>query len=116
MVDLVKELENLSHLYHIDYFNTGTTRNPDNIPLVHDIIKASSNGFCTVMVSDHREIDFEAAHRTAALMKRLSKITGDGFANLRFAALFNTRPGSPFYPAAYTAILGRLFAIALRFC
>lgn len=101
MVNLVKELEGFSRLYHIDYFNTGTTRKPDNIPIVHDIIKSSSNGFCTVTISDHKEIDYEAARRTAALMKRLSKITGDGFANLRFAALFNTRPGSPFYPAAY---------------
>jgi uncharacterized protein (UPF0210 family) len=101
MVSLVKRLEDFSHLYHIDYFNTGTTRNPDNIPIVHDIIKSSSHGFCTVTVSDHKEIDYEAARRTASLMKRLSKITDDGFANLRFAALFNTQPGSPFYPAAY---------------
>ncbi|GAF99709.1 unnamed protein product, partial [marine sediment metagenome] len=35
------------------------------------------------------------------MIKKLSRISEDGFDNLRFAALFNTKPGSPFYPASY---------------
>jgi len=34
-------------------------------------------------------------------MIKLSKISEDGFANLRFAGLFNSKPGGPFFPAAY---------------
>ena len=51
--------------------------------------------------SNDKNINFEAAKQTAKLMIKLSKVDPDGFTNLRFAALFNTKPGSPFYPAAY---------------
>lgn len=101
IVRLVKELEDFTHRYNIDFFNIGTTINPKHIQLIYDIIKGISNGFCTVTISDKKQINYEAARQTARLMKRLSRISKDGFANLRFAALFNTRPGSPFYPAAY---------------
>jgi uncharacterized protein (UPF0210 family) len=101
IVNLVKELENLTHKYSVEYFNIGTTINPKHIPLIYDTIKSTSNGFCTAVISDGKQINHEAARQTARLIKRLSRISEDGFANLRFAALFNTKPGSPFYPAAY---------------
>jgi uncharacterized protein (UPF0210 family) len=37
----------------------------------------------------------------AEVIARCAPITPEGFANLRFAALANVRPGSPFFPAAY---------------
>jgi len=37
----------------------------------------------------------------AGIIQKASAITPDGFANLRFAALANVPPGSPFFPAAY---------------
>jgi len=101
IVTLVKDLEDLTRKYGVEYFNIGTTINPKRIPLIYDAIASTSNGFCTVAISDDKRINFEAARQTARLMKRLSRISEDGFANLRFAALFNTEPGSPFYPAAY---------------
>jgi uncharacterized protein (UPF0210 family) len=101
ILDLVKELETFTHKYNIDYFNIGTTINTKRVPLIYDIIKSTATGFCTVMISDNKQVNHEAARGTARLMKRLSKISKGGFANLRFAALFNTKPGSPFYPAAY---------------
>jgi len=101
IVTLVKELENLTQKYNVEYFNIGTTINPKHVPLLYDIIESTSNGFCTVVVSDGKQINYEAAGQTAQLMKKLSRISKDGFANLRFAALFNTKPGGPFYPAAY---------------
>ncbi len=100
IIKLVKNLEKSTHRYNIDYFSVGTTVNPENMPLVHDIIKNTSNGFCTTTVCNG-EINYDAAKKTAALMKNLSTIDKDGFANLRFAALFNTEPKSPFYPASY---------------
>lgn len=101
IVELVKRLEESINNYNIDHFNVGTTFDPKNMPLVYDIVKNTSDGFCTTMICDRETIDYEAARQTARLMKGLSKIDKDGFANLRFAALFNTEPGSPFYPAAY---------------
>ncbi|MBW2338747.1 MAG: DUF711 family protein [Deltaproteobacteria bacterium] len=101
IVELAKQLEGLARKYSIDYSNVGTTTNTELIPVIYDIIKNTSHMFCTVLVCDNKQVKHESARRTAKLMKRLSTISKDGFANLRFAAIFNTRPGSPFYPAAY---------------
>jgi uncharacterized protein len=101
IVKLVRDLELLAHKYAIDYFNIGTTINPKLIPIIYDMIKNTSTMFCTTLVSDSKKIHYRAARQTAKAMKRLSNISEEGFANLRFAAIFNTKPGSPFYPAAY---------------
>jgi uncharacterized protein (UPF0210 family) len=101
IVRLVRELEDLANIYAVDYFNVGTTNNPRLIPLIYDMIKATSKLFCTTLIADNTRIDHEAARRTAALMKRLSTISPDGFSNLRFAALCNSGPGGAFFPAAY---------------
>ena len=101
IIKLVKCLDKSTQENNLNFFNIGTTFNAKNIPLIYDILKNTSNCFCTTMISDDRQINYEAARQTAKLMKKLSIMTRDGFTNLRFAALFNTKPGSPFYPAAY---------------
>jgi len=101
IIKLVKELERATQKYNLGYFNIGTTYSTENIPLIYDIIQSTSSGFCTVLVSDDKQICYNAARQTAKLMRKLSKIKNDGFANLRFAALFNTKPGCPFYPSSY---------------
>jgi len=101
MIELVKEFESCVQKYSIDYFNIGTTFDPQLIPLIYDMIQNTSTMFCTTFISDSTTINYEVAQHTAQVMKRLSTIQEDGFANLRFAGIFNTKPGSPFYPAAY---------------
>ena len=101
ILNLVKQLEEYTKKYGLDFFNIGTTTKPENISLIYEILENTSVGFCTSMICDDKTINFEAAKQTAKLMIRLSKVDPDGFTNLRFAALFNTKPGSPFYPAAY---------------
>jgi uncharacterized protein (UPF0210 family) len=101
IMDLSKRLEDLILKHRIDYFNMGTTRNVKKMPLVYELIKNTTRGFCTVMVSDERNINIEAARQAARTIKRLSFLEEDGFTNLRFAAIFNTKPGSPFYPGAF---------------
>ena len=101
IIKLTKELDSYTKKYNLGYFNIGTTYNPRNIPMIYDIIESTNRGFCTVFVSDDKQINFNAARKTAKLIKKLSKINKDGFANLRFAALFNTKPGCPFYPSSY---------------
>jgi len=101
IIRLVKELEALVHKYKLDYFNIGTTFDPKLIPVIYDMIQNTSTMFCTTLISDSKTINYTLARQTAKVMKRLSTIQEDGFATLRFAAIFNTKPGSPFYPAAY---------------
>jgi uncharacterized protein (UPF0210 family) len=101
IVGLAKRLEDLILKHQIDYFNMGTTYDTKNMPLVFELIKNTMRGFCTVMVSDGKNINIEAARQAAKIIKKLSRVDADGFTNLRFAAIFNTKPGSPFYPGAF---------------
>jgi hypothetical protein len=97
----VQNLENFSKKYRIGYFNIGTTYNPHHIEILYKVIKKTTRGFCSVYISDEKQIHYEAARHTARLIKKLSKIDAAGFANLRFAGLFDVKPGTPFFPAAY---------------
>jgi uncharacterized protein (UPF0210 family) len=101
IVSVAKELEDFTRTYAIDFFNMGPTNNLNLIPLIYHMIENTTTLFCTALISDEKHIDYEAARRTAALIKMLSKIGEDGFSNLRFAALCNTKPGGAFFPAAY---------------
>jgi uncharacterized protein (UPF0210 family) len=101
IIELAKQLESLTYKHCIDYFNMGTTLNLKNIPLVYELIKNTTRGFCTVSVSDEKTINTHAARLAARIIKKLSVLDADGFANLRFAAIFNTKPGGPFYPGAF---------------
>ena len=98
---LVKDLEALASDYGIDYFSIGTTASVQHVPEIFHIIRNCERGFCSVLVSDDKRIHFDSARQAARLVRKLSRISEDGFANLRFAALFNMKPGSPFFPAAY---------------
>ena len=101
IIRLVRDLETLVQKYTVDYFNIGTTFDPKLIPIIYDMINNTTTMFCTTIISDNKKINYTLARQTAKVMKMLSTVQEDGFANLRFAAIFNTKPGSPFYPAAY---------------
>jgi uncharacterized protein (UPF0210 family) len=79
----------------------GTTRDVKNMPFVYELIKNTTRGFCTVLVCDEKNINIDAARQAAKIINKLSVLDADGFTNLRFAAIFNTKPGSPFYPGAF---------------
>jgi uncharacterized protein (UPF0210 family) len=74
----------------------------DSYAAIPEAIAASRNIFFSGMMADARfGISLPAMQACADIITRCSSITPDGFANLRFAALANVRPGSPFFPAAY---------------
>jgi len=57
--------------------------------------------FSGSMTTPKGSVSLQAVHECAGIIQRASGISPDGFANLRFAALANVPPGSPFFPAAY---------------
>jgi len=101
ILEVLTKIQELSAKNNLSYFNLGTTFEAKNINIIYDFIKNSSTGFCTATLANSKKINQEAIYETAKLIKRLSTLSPDGFANLRFAALFNLKAGSPFYPAAY---------------
>ena len=74
----------------------------DGYAVIPEAIAASPNIFFSGVMADARfGISPPAMQACAEVITRCSSITPDGFANLRFTALANVKPGSPFFPAAY---------------
>jgi len=70
--------------------------------VVPESIAATKNVFFGGVMADRRRgLDLEAVRRCAEIIVQCAPIEPNGFANLRFAALANVKPGSPFLPAAY---------------
>ena len=74
----------------------------DSFAVIPEAIAAAQNVFFSGAMADARfGIAMPAVQACADVITRCSTISPDGFANLRFAALANVRPGSPFFPAAF---------------
>ncbi|MBN1273493.1 MAG: DUF711 family protein [Candidatus Aminicenantes bacterium] len=101
MKSLLRRLSSLLPSEGFDYFSLGTTFSPQNIPLIFSWLETAPPAFATTMICDRNKVNHEAVHGTVKLIKKLAGLEPRGFANLRFAALFNTPPGSAFFPAAY---------------
>jgi uncharacterized protein (UPF0210 family) len=82
-------------------------------PVIPEAIAASKNIFFSGVTADSRfGLSVSAAQACAEVITRCATITPDGFANLRFAALANVKPGAPFFPAAYHDVNELAFAVA----
>ena len=114
IIELVKNFEKSSKKYNIDYFNIGPTYINKNISHIYDIIKNTTIGFCTAHLSKKNNINYDGISQTSKLIKKLSKINNNGFANLRFAALFNVKSGCPFYPSSYHGKKYQTFSIGFE--
>lgn len=84
-----------------DYFNIGPVSTIDHISWLPSILEEYPTGFCTVNLCKNNQVELKKAWETAKLIKKISKIEKQGFANLRFAALCNIQPNTPFYPASF---------------
>ena len=74
----------------------------DSFAVIPEAIAAAQNIFFSATMADARfGISLPALQACAEVITHCATITPDGFANLRFAALANVKPGSPFFPAAY---------------
>lgn len=83
--------------------------------LIPDLIEATQATFCSAsMTRTGAGVSLPAVRACAGIIKQLTPLDPDGFANLFFAALGNVPPGSPFFPAAYHDGGPPAFAIALE--
>ncbi len=88
---------------------------PESYEMIPDAIAASKNIFFSgIMATSQNGIYLPAMRACADIMIRNATISPDGFANLRFAALANILPGSPFFPAAYHDSDQPVFALAIE--
>ena len=101
IVENALKIEECCLKYGIDYFSMGTTSDESFLPAVFDVIKSTSTGFCSVSAANKNDLDLNLVRSSAGMIKSLSQEGNQGFANLRFAVLFNVNPNTPFFPAAF---------------
>jgi uncharacterized protein len=104
-VALARDLESACGGERIDYATIGAVRAGDPASLfaaVPDAIAATSSIFASCLIAEAGAgIDLAAVRGAANIIDRCSRLTPDGFGNLRFAALARVPSGVPFLPAAY---------------
>ncbi len=85
----------------------------ETLPHLPAMFAATQSVFATAHIVDpaNGAIDGVAVRMAARVIREASRID-DGFGNLRFAALANVLPGTPFFPAAYHGGGASTFAVA----
>jgi uncharacterized protein (UPF0210 family) len=69
---------------------------------IPDALAATQNAFFSgSMTTSDGRVSLPAVRLCAQIIQQASRISTDGFGNVRFAALANVPSGSPFFPAAY---------------
>ena len=112
---LARELELLMSQVQFGYGSLGPAlpEVPRSYEVIAEAIGATKNMFFSgVMADKGRGIDLAAIRRCAQVIVKAAPLERNGFANLRFAALANVKPGSPFFPASYYDGPRPAFAIA----
>jgi uncharacterized protein len=98
----------------VDYISLGAFAGEH--PLVQAIphaLAATDNVFASAVIASRDDgINLPAILNAARVIRQLADSTQNGFGNLRFAALANVPPHSPFFPAAYHDGGAPAFALA----
>jgi len=115
---LAEELEKLIQQAGIAYAALGPAlpESPHSYEVIPEGLAATKNIFFSGAMTGSRPSDskiyLSAVRACAEVFVKSAPLDPNGFANLRFAALANVKPGSPFFPAAYQRGNRPGFAIA----
>jgi uncharacterized protein (UPF0210 family) len=108
VVEMAQALEATCAQQDVDFVSIGPViaDQPDAalapIYRLPDVLSRTERVFATVaLASVERGINLAAVHASAEVIREVSRTTPQGFGTLRFAALANCPPGSPFFPIAY---------------
>jgi uncharacterized protein (UPF0210 family) len=112
LTDLAVALEDTGHDHGFDYIALGPC-DREWLPHLPEMFSATQSVFATTHIVDPVTgvIDGDTIHAAVSVIRAASHIA-DGFGNLRFAALANVSPRTPFFPAAYHDGGSPAFAIA----
>ena len=116
-VILAQKLEIRAAEHGFSYVSLGPAlpQYPESYRLIPKMIAATRNVFFGgVMATAAEGVSLPAVRACAEVIHKAAQITPDGFANLRFSALANVLPGTPFFPAGYAGGALPAFALALE--
>ncbi len=106
-VDAILTLESDARALGIEFLNLGTIlpgkrHTETHIARVADVIVESEIIFATVtLTTPSGQIASDITENTAKVIQQIAHRTDAGYGNLRFAALMNCPPNTPFFPAAF---------------
>lgn len=106
-VDTILRLESDARAFGIEFLNLGTIlpekrHTQTHIARLADVIIQSEILFATVtLTTPSGHVASEIAESTAEVIQQIAHRTEAGYGNLRFAALMNCPPNTPFFPAAF---------------
>ena len=103
--DYAQDVQALAFVHGIDYISLGPVPVTDDaawVDALAEVLGTTENVFASVEIASRATgMSLPRIRQTAALIKRVSGLEADGFANLRLAALANVGPWAAFFPAAY---------------
>ena len=106
-VDTILKLESDVRALGIDFLNLGTIlpgkrHTQMHLDHVADVIVQSEILFATAtLTTQSGDIASDITESTAQVIQQIAHRTDAGYGNLRFAALMNCPPNTPFFPAAF---------------
>lgn len=111
------QFETLAHSEGFEYIALGPAQ-PDQLETYQAIPSMLANSgnifFSGHLNTPDKKISLPAVQACAEVIHRASPLEDGGFANLRFTALANVEPWSPFFPAAYHQGKNPAFALAIE--
>lgn len=113
----VCKIEGLCRGQGIDYVSLGPAlpHHRSHYEWIPALLEATESAFFSgAMTLPNGGVSLSAVRACAEVIVKAAPLSADGFANLRFAALANMPPGSPFFPAAYHLDDQPSFALALE--
>ena len=114
---MAQKVEALLPAHGIDYASLGPVLGnvSESFDMVSDALAVTKNIFFSGVIAEQSTgINLKNIKYISKLILENAKSSPDGFTNLRFTALANVRPGSPFFPAAYHSGDAPTFAIAVE--
>ena len=106
-IDAILRLESDARSLGIEFLNLGTILPGKRYTAAHlarvpDVIVQSEILFATVtLTTQSGHLASDITERTANIIQQIAHRTDAGYGNLRFAALMNCPPNTPFFPAAF---------------
>ncbi len=104
VIEYAVELEGFAQAEGFSYVSLGPAlpELPASYAVIPQVIAATRNVFLSgLLTTPAGGISLPAARLCADVIERNAGLEPNGFANLRFAALANVPPGTPFFPAGY---------------
>ncbi|RPI29225.1 MAG: DUF711 family protein [Chloroflexota bacterium] len=115
LLEFARDLESVASKYGYQYISLGPALPdvPESYQVIPAVLESTQNVFMSgIMSTQATGISIPAIRLCARVIHQAARHSPDGFTNLRFAALANVLPGSPFFPAAYHGEDSPAFALA----